>query len=725
VIRYTQIILRILVLLPLVLALFRGCGGGGGAAPPPSPSAITAAATGVSPHTATLNGTVNPHAQDTTAWFEWGTDSTLAVLTVTTALPVGAGSADVSIGSPITGLTLGTTYYYRVAAANASGTQKGAIASFPTALPDSPPGATTGAATSVTLGSATLNGTVNPNELETTAVFAWGTDANLNMVLGTTPSQPLGAGTTSVAVAASLTGLAQGVTYYFRVTATNAAGTSNGTIVRFDTAPLPPTATTGAATSITIEGATLNGTVNPNGLAVSDYHFEYGTDSTLVTILGTSSSQVLAPANTGQAVTASLTGLAPGTRYYFRIVATNTEGTSSGAIVSLETGAQPPTATAGAATSITIEGATLNGTVNPNGLAVSDYHFEYGTDSTLVTILGVSSSQVLAAGFTGQAVTASMTGRAPGTRYYFRVVATNAAGTTYGSIANFTTATPGPPSVQVLDATGITTGGVTLNGNANPNGQATVAHFECSVDPNMVGSMVTPDQAIGNGSSGVSISAPIDVLTPSTTYYFRVVATNAAGTTKGTILSFTAAGTPQPTQGMQFGKLFSTFGGSGTFSLDFSPIREYGSGGYISIRIMDTPTTYFEFSTDPSRAWFIKVRKGFVVDSASFPYTYSQGGTYPIRITMAQNLSTVEAFGGTATLSLNDNSNPLVYFEVWTSDQDAHYDNIVMVPGFFDDFSTDTTGSYSVFYIAGTNSTFTYDLAGKRGLIQTGLTGGP
>jgi hypothetical protein len=46
----------------------------------------------------------------------------------------------------------------------------------------------------------------------------------------------------------------------------------------------------------------------------------------------------------------------------------------------------------------------------------------------------------------------------------------------------------------------------------------------------------------------------------------------------------------------------------------------------------DTPSTYIEFATvnasDPSKASFIKVRKGFV-DSAPFTFPYSQGGSYP------------------------------------------------------------------------------------------------
>jgi hypothetical protein len=90
-----------------------------------------------------------------------------------------------------------------------------------------------------------------------------------------------------------------------------------------------PAVTTGAASSITQTGATVAGTVNPNGSAVSDCHVEYGT----TTAYG---SQVPCAAGPGSgtsavAVSASLTGLTAGTTYHYRVVATNGGGTTNGA----------------------------------------------------------------------------------------------------------------------------------------------------------------------------------------------------------------------------------------------------------------------------------------------------------------------------------------------------------------------------------------------------------
>ena len=321
----------------LLILFFSACGGGGGGedSPPHPPTATTTAATEISLHTATLNGTVNPHAQVTNAWLEWGTDNALASPAVTAAQAIGAGTTDQSVGATITGLTLGTTYYYRIAAANASGTQKGTIASFTTALPNSPPSLTTDAATSVTVSGAVLNGTVSPNELDTTAVFEWGTDSN-PATFTSTPSQSLGAGTTSVAITASLSGLTPGVTYYFRVAATNPAGTTKGSIVSFLTVAQAPTAATAAVTAITTSGATLNGTVNPNGLA-TDAYFEYGTDSALAGP-STTSTQAMGSGASPLSYSRSISGLSPYTTYYFRAAASNSNGTQKGVINSFLTG---------------------------------------------------------------------------------------------------------------------------------------------------------------------------------------------------------------------------------------------------------------------------------------------------------------------------------------------------------------------------------------------------
>src|SRR5690606_27949801 len=72
--------------------------------------------------------------------------------------------------------------------------------------------------------------------------------------------------------------------------------------------------------------ADLFADIDPVGLSTS-YHFEYGTDATY----GQSSAeQELGSPDNPQTVSTSLSGLQPGLTYHFRVVATNSEGTTHG-----------------------------------------------------------------------------------------------------------------------------------------------------------------------------------------------------------------------------------------------------------------------------------------------------------------------------------------------------------------------------------------------------------
>jgi hypothetical protein len=106
-------------------------------------------------------------------------------------------------------------------------------------------------------------------------------------------------------------------------------------------------------------------------------------------------------------------------------------------------------------------GATLSGSVTPGGLA-TNAQFEYGLDpsysgASTVTYTNATATITLAAGFTPQTVTASVSGLVPNATYHVRLVATNSAGTTVGPDQTFTTGAappPAPPQVgQSVDLT--------------------------------------------------------------------------------------------------------------------------------------------------------------------------------------------------------------------------------------------------------------------------------
>jgi CSLREA domain-containing protein len=99
------------------------------------------------------------------------------------------------------------------------------------------PLAATTAATNIAFSSATLNGVVDPSFRETTAHFEFGTTTEYG---SSTPVQIVGSGNGQLSVAAALAGLRQGLTYHFRLLATNAEGTTIGADQLFTTLDKTP-----------------------------------------------------------------------------------------------------------------------------------------------------------------------------------------------------------------------------------------------------------------------------------------------------------------------------------------------------------------------------------------------------------------------------------------------------------------------------------------------------
>jgi hypothetical protein len=98
-----------------------------------APVATTLPATAITSTTATLNGTVNPNAQETTCHFEYGL-SPMALNNSTPVVNIGSGATNVDVTADITGLTEGTTYYFKVVATSTGGTTSGLKVKFTTPL---------------------------------------------------------------------------------------------------------------------------------------------------------------------------------------------------------------------------------------------------------------------------------------------------------------------------------------------------------------------------------------------------------------------------------------------------------------------------------------------------------------------------------------------------------------------------------------------------------------
>jgi phosphodiesterase/alkaline phosphatase D-like protein len=217
-----------IIALAATLALVTGATFGAGA-----PSATTGAASAIADTSTTVAGTVNPQGQSTGYEFQYGT--TTAYGQHSDAASAGAGSADVPVTAPLSGLTPGTTYHFRVIATNDGGTTVGADQTFTTtgtAPPPSPKATvTTGSATPSTSG-ATLTGSLNPNGVATSYYFELGTTSNYGQQ---TPPGAAGSGTQTVAVSAVVNGLKAKTTYHYRLVAVGPGGASLGADATFST----------------------------------------------------------------------------------------------------------------------------------------------------------------------------------------------------------------------------------------------------------------------------------------------------------------------------------------------------------------------------------------------------------------------------------------------------------------------------------------------------------
>jgi hypothetical protein len=311
------------------------------------------------------------------------------------------------------------------------------------------PAAITAMASAVTATGATLRGTVNPNGCATTYRFEYGPTISYG---STTAATSAGSGTSSITATAAISGLAPLKVYHFRIVASSAGGTIDGGDMTFQTksgcAEAPPTVATLNPTSVSARTADLRGTVNPNECATT-YHFQYGTTIAYGSVTPARS------AGSGTAAivaSSSISRLAPDTVYHFRIVATNSGGTTDGPDVSFQTaracvaGATPPAVTNETAVDIAMTGALLRATINPNDCLTS-VRFQYG----LTTRYGHwTPSRRLGGGVTPLTATAWDGRLHEGTVYHFRVIASSDGGRTVGADATFKTAAPPSPSMVLI-----------------------------------------------------------------------------------------------------------------------------------------------------------------------------------------------------------------------------------------------------------------------------------
>jgi FG-GAP repeat len=180
--------------------------------------------------------------------------------------------------------------------------------------------------------------------------------------------------------------------------------------------PGPPNATTGAATGITPTTAQLRGSVIPEA-ALTECYFQYGETSAYGSTVPCA--QTVGAGASPVPVSASLTGLTPGTTYHVRLVATSSAGAGYGLDEVFTTaGSGPPAAATRIPLTAWSDTAFFEGEINAHGNAV-EYGFEYGRSYVEEHFTGyvgtITGTSTRLASFVQH-------GLQPDVRYYVRVV---------------------------------------------------------------------------------------------------------------------------------------------------------------------------------------------------------------------------------------------------------------------------------------------------------------
>ena len=207
--------------------------------------------------------------------------------------------------------------------------------------------------------------------------------------------------------------------------------------------------------------------------------------------------------------------------------------------------AGPATATTGPALSLTSTSANVTGTVNPNGQSTT-YAFQFG----LTTGYGSqTNSQSAGSGVDNQVVSSTLTGLKAGTTYHYRLIATNASGTTVGMDATFTTlgAPPPPPPPPPVATTGaaISVGRerADVRGTVNPKGAKTTYYVEFGLTT-AYGTQTSP-RTLSAGNTTRSVRVRLTGLQAGHTYHYRLVAKNVNGDGLGADRTLTTLAPPQ------------------------------------------------------------------------------------------------------------------------------------------------------------------------------------
>ena len=375
------------------------------------------------------NGATNLAVTSQLCWNNGGGATSYDVYFGIDATPDSTEFAGTQLGTcydPPGSLAYSTTYYWRIDAKNSGGTTTGTVWSFTTgSQPVSPPSQPTTPTPS--------NGSTNIVVTTTTSWSNGGGATSYDVYFGTDSTPDSGE---FIGNQTSLTwdppgSLANSTTYYWRIDAKNAGGTTTGVVWSFTTQGSvvnPPSQATSPSPSNGASNVLVNAASSwSNGGGATSYDLYFGTDATPDSgeFIGNQSSTSWDPPG----------NLAYSTVYYWRVDAKNSGGTTTGAVWSFTTQSAPALpplqATNPSPADVAANVLLTTQLCWSNGGGATSYDVYFGQDMTPD-----------AGEFQGNTTSTCWDppgGLLPNTIYFWRVDAKNAVGTTAGATWGFTT----------------------------------------------------------------------------------------------------------------------------------------------------------------------------------------------------------------------------------------------------------------------------------------------
>ncbi len=500
---------------------------------------------------------------------------------------------------PHTGLSEGITRHYRVSAINSTGAGTPSnVASATTQsvrAPDAPTGLTARASgrTEIILsweapsnnGGSTITG--YRIEVSTDAEASW-SDQEAN--------------TGSAATTYTDTGLTEGTTRHYRVSAINSAGTGTPSSVASatigdTTAPSAPTGLTATAAGPTQINLSWSAPSENGGAAITGYQIEVSTDA------GTFWNDLVT--NTGSTATTNThMGLAPETRYDYRVRAINAVGTGSPSNIDYATTAAATVPDAPTELTVTVSGPmeiTLSWIApsNNGGAAITGYRIQISADAGEIW-------SDLEEDTGSMATTYTHTGLDEGTTRHYRVYAINSVGqsTAPSSVANVVISAPDAPTE--LTATPLGQTEIKLFW-AKPSGSGVSIsgyHIEVSADAGE-----TWSDLVANTERTDTTYTHTGLL-PETTRHYRVRALNPLGTSDPSNVAHATTGMPLRPPGVPTNiQVFAE--GQEAVNLSWSAPLDDGGSPIIGYRI--------EMSEDTGVTWEMVAEVTTIAYRHAFP----------------------------------------------------------------------------------------------------------